>query len=389
MSTISPAATRQGSITSGTISTLVRVLKTSWTAFIDWRNNFTALAELGTMSDYELKDIGLLRSDIRRSTVVEERRIALSDSVAEGSQLRKRTATDVDSMTRARAGAPGRVIAFHCSGAGAGQWRSLANALGSQFKLEAPEHYGCESIGMWPGAHGFTIGDEAAKAIALIDRCEEKVHLVGHSYGGGVALHVALVRHERIASLALYEPSVFYLLPHMGKAGREAHAEIVKVAQRICEGVETGDYRGGAAAFVDYWNGAGAWGAMSPALQDALIRWLPKAPLDFNALLQEPTLPNDYRRLSFPVLILRGEHAPAPTRLLADGLSNYLPESRLTVIEGAGHMGPVTHAAAVSVPIVDHIVASEIEAKIHQQRWCPRKLSEILSATGRSAKAVS
>src|SRR5262245_38088232 len=68
----------------------------------------------------------------------------------------------------------GRVIALHCSGASAGQWRGLAEALGSQYAIESPEHYGCGSTGMWSGEHAFTLADEAKRAIALIDSSEGK-----------------------------------------------------------------------------------------------------------------------------------------------------------------------------------------------------------------------
>ena len=61
--------------------------------------------------------------------------------------------------------------------------------------------------------------------------------------------------------------------------------------------------------------------------------------------------------LKFPVLVLRGEHAPAPTRVIAEGLSEQLRDSRLTVVGGAGHMGPLTHAAEVSALIAAHIRA--------------------------------
>ena len=86
------------------------------------------------------------------------------------------------------------VIALHCSGSGSSQWRRLADLLGDDCELLAPEHYGCESAGPWTGEHPFTLADEAARTIALIDATDRKVHLVGHSYGGGVALHVALAR---------------------------------------------------------------------------------------------------------------------------------------------------------------------------------------------------
>ena len=131
----------------------------------------------------------------------------------------------------------GEVIALHCSGAGAGQWNHLAEALGGEYEVLTPEHYGNESTGPWTGEHPFTLADEAARTIALIDTCESKLHLVGHSYGGGVALHVALARPERIASLALYEPSAFHLLRQMGgKAPRRSpkspasRAALVKVS---------------------------------------------------------------------------------------------------------------------------------------------------------------
>jgi pimeloyl-ACP methyl ester carboxylesterase len=279
----------------------------------------------------------------------------------------------------------GRVIALHCSGAGASQWCYLGEALGGRYELMAPEHYGSDSSGPWPGEHPFALADEATRAIALIDGSEGKVHLVGHSYGGGVALNVALARPHRIASMALYEPSAFHLLRQMGEVGAEAYAEIAGVAGRICHGVVTGDYRRGVAAFVDYWNGPGAWNAMRPTVQSMLIRWAPKGPLDFRALIDEPTPASAYRALNFPVMILRGEHAPKPTRLIAEGLSELLPASRLVVIDGAGHMGPLTHAPEVSGLIVQHIAAAEAEDQPQRRR----ALAGILGRASCLAEAAS
>src|SRR5947209_6719585 len=142
------------------------------------------------------------------------------------------------------------VIALHCSGSGASQWRKLDALLGEQFQLIAPEHYSCNGSEPWAGDHPFTLADEAARTIALIDGTDHKVHLVGHSYGGGVALHIALARTDRIASLTLYEPSAFYLLKQFGQGGAP-YAEIKAVADMAGSSVATGDYRGGARAFVD------------------------------------------------------------------------------------------------------------------------------------------
>ena len=258
-----------------------------------------------------------------------------------------------------------RVIALHCSGGGAGQWRRLAETLGPDYDLVAPEHYGCDSTGPWPGDHAFALADEAARTIALIDDAYGKVHLVGHSYGGAVALHAALARPDRIASLTLYEPSAFHLLKQFA-GGAAAFAEISALARSTGEAVISGDYRGAAARFVDYWSGPGAWNALRPSHQAALTRWVPKAPLDFAALIEEPTPASAYADLHFPVLVLRGEHAPAPTRVIAHRLSAVCPAARLAIVAGAGHMGPLTHAVAVQSLMIEHI--AEARAVVPRRR---------------------
>jgi pimeloyl-ACP methyl ester carboxylesterase len=275
----------------------------------------------------------------------------------------------IDFPRPAQSARRGRVIALHCSGAGASQWCALAAALGGGYEVEAPEHYGSESAGPWTGEHAFTLADEAVRAIALIDDSEDEVHLVGHSYGGGVALGVALARPERIASMALYEPSAFHLLRELGET--DAFSEIVGVARRVSEGILTGDYQGAMAAFVDYWNGPGTWDRIGPDGQQALTRWAPKAPLDFQALIDDLTPAEAYHSLAFPTLILRGERAPAPTRRVAEGLSRLLPASRLLVIAGAGHMGPMTHAAEVARLIARHIGEAPAACSRPLQRILP------------------
>lgn len=254
---------------------------------------------------------------------------------------------------------PTTVIALHCSGAGPGQWRPLGELLGTAHSLVAPEHYGCDRTGPWTGSHAFTLADEAARTIELIDRSDRKAHLVGHSYGGGVALHVALARPDRIASLSLYEPSAFHLLKAVGGSGAEAFSEIQSITATTARGVITGDHVGAARAFVDYWGGTGAWASLRPSIQTALTRWIPKAPLDFHALIEERAAMKAYAALDFPVLIMRGEHAPRPMRQIAEMLVDLLTDARLSVVAGAGHMGPLTHAATVSEEIAAHIRVTE------------------------------
>src|SRR5829696_9229991 len=107
------------------------------------------------------------------------------------------------------------VIALHCSGSTGRQWQSLTGALADTVAVVAPDFIGTPDMGHWCGRSPFSLAAEAAPILALIDSSRGPIHLVGHSYGGGVALHVATLRSSRIASLALYEPSAFHLLPDM------------------------------------------------------------------------------------------------------------------------------------------------------------------------------
>ncbi len=68
MSTISstPAAARSIPPSAG-VGRLRVTLTRWWAAYINWRNERAAVAELSSMSDLELKDIGLTRGDIARA----------------------------------------------------------------------------------------------------------------------------------------------------------------------------------------------------------------------------------------------------------------------------------------------------------------------------------
>jgi pimeloyl-ACP methyl ester carboxylesterase len=73
--------------------------------------------------------------------------------------------------------------------------------------------------------------------------------------------------------------------------------------------------------------------------------------------LRSPTQLVAYTRLDMPILIMRGENAPRPTFTIAERLASMLPDAHLAVVDGAGHMGPITHASAVAQLIAAHIRA--------------------------------
>jgi pimeloyl-ACP methyl ester carboxylesterase len=141
----------------------------------------------------------------------------------------------------------------------------------------------------------------------------------------------------------------------MGPRGRAAFRDVERIARTVADALSSGHYRAGAACFVDYWNGPGSWDAMKPEVQADLVRSLPKACIDFRALFEEDTPRSVYGGLRFPVLVIAGEFAPAPTRVVAEALGRFIPGALSRSIPGAGHMGPCTHAEAVNDAILAHI----------------------------------
>jgi len=250
------------------------------------------------------------------------------------------------------------VIALHCSGSSGAQWRPLGEALGWRCVLKAPDLIGAATAGPWSGDHPFSLDDEAASILDLVDAAPGPVHLVGHSYGGAVALHVAVRRTSRIASLVLYEPSAFHILRQTGPQGASALREIRAVAKAVERGLLTGAYREAVEGFVDYWNGTGAWARMKPHVQTELLGFLPKACLDFRALLGGHMAMEAWRRLNIPTLTICGEHAPRPTALISQLLHAGAMRGSRHVVRGAGHMGPITHPAQVAAVMADYILAA-------------------------------
>ncbi len=156
------------------------------------------------------------------------------------------------------------LIALHCSGASGDMWQPLRDRMGVGSRMLAPDLHGARNGPAWHGNRAFTLEDEAAPVVALIDAERRPVHLVGHSYGGAVALQVALARPAAVAGITLYEPSAFHLL---GADDGAARAEIVDLAAEVGARLGRGDARGAMARFVTYWGGRDSWDGLRPDIQ--------------------------------------------------------------------------------------------------------------------------
>jgi pimeloyl-ACP methyl ester carboxylesterase len=253
------------------------------------------------------------------------------------------------------------VIVLHASASTSGQWRRLGERLQDRYRVVAPDLHGYGDSDVWSGRGPLALADEARLVTRLMDRFSAPVHLVGHCYGGAVALEAALENRHRLRSLTLIEPTAFHLLRSRGARERSLYAEIGGIASTVNEAAVSGDYWGGMARFVDYWCGAGSWEELPAGKRRTLAGCTAKVLSDFWATMTERTPLEAYRGISAPTLVLYGDESPRTARRVAELVSQTIPDAELAMIAGAGHMLPLTHGALVNDLIRGHLETSATE----------------------------
>jgi pimeloyl-ACP methyl ester carboxylesterase len=245
-----------------------------------------------------------------------------------------------------------RLLCLHSSAGSGRQWEPIAAALEPRFEVLAPDLLGYGG-GHWCVGTPVSLDAEAQALAPLLQR--GGVHLLGHSYGGAVALQIALRWPDRIASLTLVEPVRFALL--RDGATREAHEQIVGVGRRI--GMEVLSLRSESAAhrFVDYWSGEGAWARLDGRRRQLLAARMPKVHAEFEALFADRVPATAYAALTMPLQLIGGSRSPLPARQTLQVLAAGLPHATCTVLPGLGHMAPVDAPMQV-LAVLEHLGAT-------------------------------
>jgi pimeloyl-ACP methyl ester carboxylesterase len=254
------------------------------------------------------------------------------------------------------------VVLLHCSMSTGAQWRGLAARLDARdHRVLAPDLLG---YGGAPGAReaGFSAVQEADRVAACADAAFGRgapFHLVGHSYGGMVALHLARALPRRVASVVAYEPVCFNLL------GREDpdHRNVRVLASTISLLVRAGRPFDASRRFYDFWNGDGAFGALPLAVQQRLEAAVAKVALDFAAAFAEPLGAAAYGTIEAPALVIAGTRSrPAMLRIVLE-LAQAMPRASLRQLQGT-HMAPVTDPEPFNALVEDFLAARASRSRL-------------------------
>ena len=254
------------------------------------------------------------------------------------------------------AGAGVPVVMLHSSLGSKSQWIPLAERLASRFRVIAVDLCGYGDNPVPSAAAPFTLDDEVrACRGAPFDRLAPlpaRVHFVGHSSGGLVALRFAQLQRDRVASLSLYEPVAFRLLGEHDPA----LADITRLKDRVACLVAAGSRDEAAQAFVDYWSGDGAYARLPLPARMSIARRIDKVPLDFEAAWRWPLRAADLRTIVAPTLLLAGTRSPAVAQRIVVLLARALPNHRTWWFD-AGHMAPIDHADRINYRIETFVAA--------------------------------
>ena len=245
------------------------------------------------------------------------------------------------------------VVLLHSSGSSGRQWDGLTTALQSRYRLHAVDVHGHGATPAWTDGRPMRLEDDVALVEPLV-RSAGRVHLVGHSYGGALALKLAAMMPEHVASVAVYEPVLFRLLLDYQPRNRVI-TEVLIAAQSIRNWFELGHSARAARRFVDFWSGEGTWDRLAPVPQQLIASRIGSVIGHFNALFSDSLTRTVLSTLDMPILCMTGAQSrPAPRRI-AELLRVALPRARHEVLHGMGHMGPLTHTEVVNRQIVQFL----------------------------------
>ncbi len=242
------------------------------------------------------------------------------------------------------------VLGLHSLGLAAQGWQQVADKSASAFYAFDQRGHGTNAHHL-PTSFADLVADAQAMFSTLADAApDQPIHLVGHSLGGAVAASLA-AKHasERLASLTLIAT------PFQGIPAFLERASAVR--DQGMSGV--------IATTLERWFGALHHTSQGASREEAQAMIEAMQPEGFDgawrALAQfggYTTLPD----IDVPTLVCSFSHdasTPAPVgELITKALAEKTPSVVHNVIEGAGHMGVLTHAQPLADVLGAHWAAS-------------------------------
>jgi pimeloyl-ACP methyl ester carboxylesterase len=239
-------------------------------------------------------------------------------------------------------------------------WRPVIAAWDGQFRCTTTSLLGYGGTGERRTAGNHSISHNAEAMESSIRKAGARVHLVGHSFGGLVALAVALRNLVSLASLVIIEAPAVDIL-------RERNEDLHYRAFRRMTEAYFADFAGGnaeaIAAMIDFYGGAGTFTSWPPRLRAYAVETTPVNILDWADAYGFPLSEASLAAITIPLLVIRGGASPEAVQRANALLSEFSGDATLATIDGAAHFAIVTHTSEIASRIAAHVHRVEAQLK--------------------------
>jgi pimeloyl-ACP methyl ester carboxylesterase len=179
-------------------------------------------------------------------------------------------------------------------------------------------------------------------------------HIVGHSFGGAVALNLTLRHPELVRTLVLAEPAVSGVLrdmPENEAVSKESQAIRAEMQEAFAGGDAERIVRSYAAHVAP-----GEFEKAAPEVRQMLLANVPAFQLDFTSR-RPPFTCDDARRVAVPVLIVYGDRSPMGLQRIAEATARCIKAARLVKIPEATHWMQHDHPRAFNDALLEFLAA--------------------------------
>lgn len=178
-----------------------------------------------------------------------------------------------------------------------------------------------------------------------------KVHLVGISRGGQLALQLAAEDPDLLRSVVLADPApIESLIPASAQSALEVKDRQAYVADAI-ELLRRGEVDAGMERFVDGTGGPGTWKS-APDLSKQVVRDNAWTISSLAADARESVSCTQIRKITVPVLLVTGEKSPGIYGVMLDAVQPCLMDRQRITIANAGQSMHLQNAPAFNAALL-------------------------------------
>src|SRR5712672_3222196 len=221
-------------------------------------------------------------------------------------------------------------------------WRPVIAAWEGRFRCVTTSLLGYGRTAERRTADDPCISHEAEILEAVIRKTGGPVHLVGHSFGGVVALVVALRNRVALASLAIVEAPAVELLRESDE--HRHYRAFRRMTEAYFDDFANGN-KEAIASMIDFYGGLGTFASWPPRVRAYAVETTPVNILDWASAFGFPLAADELAAVRLPVLILRGGASHPAVQRANELLGELLRGATGEAIEGAAHFMIATHAS--------------------------------------------